>query len=64
MTTFKATSRAIKSPLFKTIGSTMKNTYFKKIGNSIKNSVGMLRRNKNTVKTIACDIKEKYSGKL
>ena len=50
---FKAIDKTIKSPIFKTIGDTIKKPIIKTFSNTINNSVGMFRRNKNTIKNIA-----------
>ena len=54
----KAIGNTIKSPLLRKIGSTIKKPVTKTFGN-IKNSMGMFRRNKNTIKNFACGIQEK-----
>ena len=58
--TIKAISKTIKNPLLKQIDSTIKNPVFKTLDNTMKNSVGIFRRNKNTVKDLACGLQEKY----
>ena len=60
VTTFKAIGKTIKSPLLKTIGNTIKKPIMKTFGNTMKNSMGMFRRNKNTVKNFACGFQTKY----
>ena len=57
---FKAIGKTIKIPLLKTISNTIKKPIATKFGNSMKNSVIMFRRNKSTVKNLACGFKEKY----
>ena len=56
--TVKAIGKTIKSPLLKQIGNTIIKPVTKTFGN-IKNSMGIFRRNKNTIKNFACGIQEK-----
>ena len=44
----------------KAIGKTIKSPIVKTFDNTIKNSIGMFRRNKNTIKSLACDLQERY----
>ena len=44
----------------KTISNVTKSPIVKTFGNTIKNSVGMFRRNKNTIRNIGCGLQEMY----
>lgn len=58
VTAFKAISKTIKNPFVQRVANTIKLPISKAIGNTVKKSVGILNRQKNTMKNIACGIGE------